>query len=66
MYPQSMFLAKVRKIVKFSDKKFNFYSSKNICLLHGQVFIMNPLFLILLYMPSFLARLSFEHVYESS
>ena len=42
VYPQSMFWAKIRKIssVLRLVKFFNFYNRKNLCILHGQVFIM--------------------------
>ena len=42
MYPQSMFWSKNKKnIKKFLQKMFMFYSFKNPCILHGQVFVMN-------------------------
>ena len=41
MYPQSMFWAKIRKISKFISWKFSiFKAKKNLCLLHGHVFVM--------------------------
>ena len=43
MYSQSMFLAKIRKILKHfycQMKIFNFYNFKNRCILHGHVFVM--------------------------
>ena len=42
VYPQSMFWAKIRKISKKnSAEKFKFLKLKNLCLLHGQVFVMS-------------------------
>ena len=46
MYPQSMFSAKIRKISKISTENFSFFFSffflqlKNLCILHGHVFVM--------------------------
>ena len=41
VYPQSMFLAKIRKIFKKNAMKFSIFTGeKNLCILHGQVFIM--------------------------
>ena len=40
MFLQSMFRAKNIKISNFSEEIFNFYSLKNLCLLHGQIFVM--------------------------
>ena len=43
MYPQSMFGAKIRKLSFFSLLKIFIF--KNLCILHGHVFIMHaPLF----------------------
>ena len=39
MYPQSMFLAKIRIWSSFL-KNFNFTAVKNRCILHGHVFVM--------------------------
>ena len=42
MYPQSMFCAKIRKILKkFLLKIFIFYNFKNPCIPHGHVFVMS-------------------------
>ena len=40
VYQQSMFLAKIRKISKISTENFHFLELKNLCLLHGRVFVM--------------------------
>ena len=41
VYPQSMFRAKIRKISKkISTENFQFLQLKNLCILHGRVFIM--------------------------
>ena len=40
MYLQSMFCAKIRKISRFSAENFQFLKIKNLCVLHGQVFVM--------------------------
>ena len=41
MYPQTMFWAKIRKISFFFLMKFFiFYNFKNLCILHGHVFVM--------------------------
>ena len=39
MYPQSMFGAKKEKYQKFSAENFQFLKLKNLCILHGQVFV---------------------------
>ena len=42
MYPQSMFRAKIRKISDFFLLKiFIFDNFKNLCILHGHVFVTN-------------------------
>ena len=42
MYPQSMFLAKIRKIFKKKmTENRHFYSFINFCILHGRVFVMS-------------------------
>ena len=43
VYPQSMFGAKIRKISFFSTENFHFYNFKNLCILHGYVFIMSKM-----------------------
>ena len=40
VYPRSMFWAKIRKYQNFSAENFQFLKLKNLCLLHGQVFVM--------------------------
>ena len=41
MYPQSMFLAKIRKIFKKFHLKMNIFTAvKYCCILHGRVFVM--------------------------
>ena len=41
MYPQSMFLAKIRKLSNFFLLKiFILYNLKILCILHGHVFVM--------------------------
>ena len=41
VYLQSMFWAKIRKISKFFSRNFQFYRWKNLCILHGHVFVIN-------------------------
>ena len=42
VHPQSMFLRKKKKNIKiFLPKIFIFYNFKNLCILHGQVFVMH-------------------------
>ena len=41
VYPQSMFFEKkILKLSKFCNKNFNIRAEKNICILHGLVFVM--------------------------
>ena len=40
MYPQSMFSAKIRKYQNVSDDISFFTTKKNLCILHGQVIVM--------------------------
>ena len=41
-YPQSMFLSKNKKNIFKNPMKFSFFTGeKNLCILHGQVFIMH-------------------------
>ena len=39
-YPQSMFWSKNKKNIIFSTEIIHFYNLKNLCILHGYVFIM--------------------------
>ena len=44
VYPQSVFRAKIRKNIDiFQLKIFSFYNLKNLCVLHGHVFVMHTL-----------------------
>ena len=40
MYPKSMFLAKIRKLINFLSFFFIFSAVKNRCILPGRVFVM--------------------------
>ena len=45
MYPQSMFWSKNKKNIKFLLMKFSIFTGeKNLCILHGQVFVMKTKF----------------------
>ena len=42
VYPQSMFLSKTKKNIKFLLMKFSIFTGeKNLCILHGQVFVIS-------------------------
>ena len=60
MYPQSMFGAKMRKISRILLKIFVFYKFKNVCILQGQVFVMDLIALLECYQIGFCVGANFN------